>query len=166
MDKHAVESLLFVAKEPLSSERISKILNQSDSVISRWISELEKDYEQRGIRIRRVAGGFEMVTSEQYHEVIEPIVPKEYEFLSRPVLETVTIIATFELETSLPVKKAKIGRYRNIKNPDSGIESALSMGLIKETEQGYLTTNEFLKFFGINDLKELEEKLQQNVNLK
>ncbi|NGY88432.1 hypothetical protein F6Y05_36165 [Bacillus megaterium] len=64
------------------------------------------------------------------------------------------------------LKKAKIGRYRNVKNPDSGIESALSMGLIKETEQGYLTTNEFLKFFGINDLKELEEKLQQNVNLK
>ena len=161
MDKHAVESVLFVAKEPLTSEKISKILNESENTINRWLSELEKDYEQRGIRIRRVAGGFEMVTSEQYHEVIEPIVPKEYEFLSKPVLETITIIATFELETSMAVKKSKIGKYRDVKNPDSGIESALSLGLIKETAQGYLTTNEFLKFFGINDLRELEEKLQQ-----
>ncbi|WP_456364419.1 SMC-Scp complex subunit ScpB [Priestia aryabhattai] len=165
MDKHAVESVLFVAKEPLTPEKISKILNESENTINRWLFELEKDYEQRGIRIRRVAGGFEMVTSEQYHEVIEPIVPKEYEFLSKPVLETITIIATFELETSMAVRKSKIRRYRNVKNPDSGIESALSLGLIKEAEQGYLTTNKFLEFFGINDLRELEEKLKQEVNL-
>lgn len=156
MDKHAVESLLFVAKEPLTAEKISKLLNESESTVNRWLSELERDFENRGIRIRRVAGGFEMVTAQQYHQVIEPIVPKEYEFLSKPVLETITIIAFQQ-----PVNKATIGRFRGVKNPDTGIESALAMKLIEHTEQGYITTDNFLKFFGINDLKELEEKLRE-----
>lgn len=156
MDKHAVESILFVAKEPLTPEKISKILNESENTIDRWLSELERDYESRGIRIRRVAGGFEMVTAERYHQVIEPIIPKEYEFLSKPVLDTIAVIATLQ-----PVRKATIGRYRGIKNPDSGIESALSMKLIRESDEGYVTTDEFLKFFGINDLRELNEKLKE-----
>lgn len=156
MDKHAVESILFVAKEPYTPEKISKILNESENTVNRWLAELERDYENRGIRIRRVAGGFEMVTSQQYHEVVEPIVHKEYQFLPKAVLDTVAVIATVQ-----PVRKATIARYRGVKNPDSGIESALAMKLIKETENGFVTTDEFLKFFGINDLKELEEKLKE-----
>lgn len=156
MDKHAVESILFVAKEPYTPEKIAKILNESENTVNRWLSELERDYETRGIRIRRVAGGFEMVTSQQYHEVVEPIVHKEYQFLPKAVLDTVAVIATVQ-----PVRKATIARYRGVKNPDSGIESALAMKLIKETENGFVTTDEFLKFFGINDLKELEEKLKE-----
>lgn len=155
MDKYAVESILFVAKEPLSTEKISKVLSEDENTVNRWLSELERDYEKRGIRIRRVAGGFEMVTAEDYYKVVEPLVPKEYQFLSKPVLETVTIIATFQ-----PVKKSRIAMYRNVKNPESGIESALSMKLIKETKDGYETTEEFLKFIGVNDLKELQEKLK------
>lgn len=156
MDKYAIESILFVAKEPYSSEKISKMINESESTVNRWISELERDYEGRGIRIRRVAGGFEMVTSQQYFEVIEPIVPKEYQFLSKPTLDTVTIVASMQ-----PVKKSKIAQFRGVKNPDSGIESALELKLIKETENGFITTDEFLKYFGINDLKELEERLNE-----
>lgn len=156
MDKHAIESILFVAKEPYTQEKIAKILMESENTVNRWLAELERDYENRGIRIRRVAGGFEMVTAQQYHEVVEPIIPKEYQFLSKPVLETITIVATLQ-----PVNKATIGRYRGVKNPDSGIDSAVSLKLIKETNTGFTTTEEFLKFFGINDLKELEEKLKE-----
>lgn len=151
-----MESLLFVAKEPLTPEKISKLLNESESTVNRWLSELERDFENRGIRIRRVAGGFEMVTAQQYHEIVEPIVPKKYEFLSKPVLETIAIIAFQQ-----PVNRATIARLREVKDPDAGIDSAIGLKLIEQTEQGYITTDNFLKFFGINDLKELEEKLRQ-----
>ena len=156
LGKHAIEAILFVAKEPITAEKIAKLLNESESTVNRWLSALEREYENRGIRIRRVAGGFEMVTNQTYHEVIEPLVPKEYEFLPKPVLETITIVATLQ-----PVKKSTIAKYRGVKNPDNGIESALAMKLIKETDEGFVTTDEFLKFFGINDLKELEEKLKE-----
>ena len=51
LDKHAVESLLFVAKEPLTPEKISKLLNESESTVNRWLSELERDFELSLIHI-------------------------------------------------------------------------------------------------------------------
>ncbi|MGN5651089.1 SMC-Scp complex subunit ScpB [Bacillus sp. Brlt_9] len=156
MDKNAVEAILFITKEPITSEKISKLLNEQESTVDRWLSELERDYENRGIQIRRVAGGFEMVSTIKYHQYVEPLVAKEYEFLSKPTLETITLVATLQ-----PVKKSTIAQYRGVQNPDNGIESALALKLISETSDGYITTDAFLKLFGINDLKELEEKLKE-----
>lgn len=152
--KEHIVSLLFVAKEPLPMETISKILEEEERVILRWLFELEHEYKERGIRIRRVAGGFEMVTSDESFQYVEKLVPKQYETLSRSARETVTIIALQQ-----PVNKATIARFRGVKNPDSGIEALLDRKLIRETEEGFVTTDEFLKFYGVNDLKELHEKL-------
>lgn len=154
--KENILSLLFVAKEPLSIERISSLLNEEERVISRWVADLEHEFKERGLRIRRVAGGFEMVTSDESFPFVEQLVPKQYERLSRSSQETVTIVAFNQ-----PVNKATIARYRGIKNPDSGIDTLLEKKLIKETNEGFVTTDEFLKYFGINDLKELQERLSQ-----
>ncbi|WP_411226056.1 SMC-Scp complex subunit ScpB [Priestia filamentosa] len=58
-----------------------------------------------------------MVTSQHYHEVLNSIVPKEYEFLSESVLETITIVATQQ-----PVNRATIAKFRGRgENPNNGI---------------------------------------------
>lgn len=156
MNKYALESILFVSKEPAAPDKLAKLLDCDEHVIYRWIAELEKDYEHRGIKIRRVAGGFEMVSSEEFYSVVENVVKKEYQTLSKSVLETVTLIAMKQ-----PVNKATIARFRGVKNPDNGIDGALNLKLIIETDKGFITTPEFLRYFGINDLKELEEKLSR-----
>lgn len=154
--KELLLSLLFVAKEPLSPESICKIMDEEIRTVNRWIAELEFEFKERGIRIRRVAGGFEMVTSEQAYEYVQQLAPKVYESLSKSCQETVTLIAHLQ-----PVTRAVIAKYRKVKNPDSGIESLLQKGMIKETQDGYITTDVFLRHFGVNDLAELHEKLSK-----
>lgn len=155
IEKKHIEALLFVTKEALTIDQMVHILHEQDKtidekVIVRWIIELQSEYKDRGMTIRQVAGGFEMVTSPDCHEAVERILPKEYERLSRAQLETVTIVAYNQ-----PVIRATIGKFRGVKNPDDAIQKVLERGLIEYTEDGYITTDEFLKFFGINDLKEL-----------
>lgn len=157
MIKNDIEALLFVSKDPLTVEQIVSLLEREEehkqldkSVVIRYLRELEKDYEDRGIQIRQVAGGFEMVSSKECFETISKIVKKEAETLPNAALETVSVVAYEQ-----PISRAEIGRQRKRKNPDHGIESALAHGLIEETEEGYITTKAFLTYFGINDLHEL-----------
>lgn len=147
-----MEALLFVTKEPLSLERLSDLLEEEQNIVLRWLMELQHEYKGRGVQIRQVAGGFEMVTADDCHDIIEKVVPKTYDTLSRSSLETITIVAYNQ-----PVKRSLIARFRGVANPDHGIAGLLEHGLIKETEEGYVTTPAFLKYFGINDLKELPE---------
>jgi segregation and condensation protein B len=154
VSKNKVEALLFVSKEPLTPEKIAKVLDTEETIVYRWLAELEKDYIDRGITMRRIAGGFELVVSSDYYDVIEPIVQKDYQQLSRPAMESIVAIALLQ-----PVRKSKIALYREVKNPDAGLQPLLDLHLIKETDKGFITTDAFLKYFGINDIAELNEKI-------
>lgn len=155
IEKKHLEALLFVAKEPMTLGDIQKRLANDeekieDDIVLRWLFELTREYEDRGFRIRQVAGGFEMATAPECHEVIEKIVPKEYESLSKAQLHTLTVVAYNQ-----HINRAGIAKIRGVKNPDEAIQRLLDKNLIADTENGYITTENFLKFFGINDLKEL-----------
>ena len=62
-----VEALLFAAGEPLSIKRIAEILQTETETVERLIALLEEDYQSknRGICIRRVAGGYQLVTKDE-----------------------------------------------------------------------------------------------------
>lgn len=164
-EKGDVVSLLFVAKDPLGIDYITKILHDDDpsideNIVLRWIMELQQDFVHLGIVIQQVAGGFEMVTHPKHFDTISKIVPKTYETLRKSVLETVTIVALNQ-----PAQRKTIQLWRNVKDPDNGIQGALELKLIKRTEEGYITTEEFLKYFKINDLRELPQRLKE-ISLK
>lgn len=159
MDKIDLEALLFVAKEPLALDQIVKCLKDEEEKMSndeiekvalRWLFELKNEYENKGIRIRQVAGGFEMASAPECHAIVEKIVPKEYESLSKAQNETLSIIAYNQ-----NITRATIAKIRGVKNPDEALQRLIDKNLIIQTEEGYITTELFLKFFGINDLKEL-----------
>lgn len=157
MDKKHIEALLFVAKEPLKIEDIVKIVKETDesmdeTIVLRWMFELQNEYTERGIHIRQVAGGFEMVTADECFDTIEKLLPKQYDRLSRSAFETLAAIVV-----KGPAIRATISKFRGVKNPDDAIQKLLERNLIKHTEEGYVTTDVFLKEFGINDLKELKE---------
>lgn len=160
MSKKKVEALLFISKEVLKIQEICKILDESEPVILRYLFELQNDYKDRGIRIRQVAGGFEMATAEDCHDAIEKMVPIEYtDGLTPSVLETLAIIAFHQ-----PMTRATVGKYRGKQNPDYAINQLIDRKLVKETEHGFATTDIFLKYYGLNDLKELSAETfgQQN----
>ncbi|MDD5382926.1 MAG: SMC-Scp complex subunit ScpB, partial [Candidatus Margulisbacteria bacterium] len=63
--KNILESLLFVARKPLTPEEIAQAMGEgvSAEAITTLLEELLRDYEGKGINIIKVAGGYLMGTS-------------------------------------------------------------------------------------------------------
>lgn len=160
MDKRHVEAALFVSKTPMTIGDIAKVMGEDEKVVMRWVLELKDEYKNRGMVIKQVAGGFEMVSSPDCIDVVQQIVPKEYENLPRSAEDTLAIVAYKQ-----PVKRSAIAKLRGVLNPDHGLTGLIDRHLITETEDGFITTDEFLHFFAINDLRELPEIIIEDASL-
>ena len=63
--KNILESLLFVAREPLTVEDAADAIGVTTGAVSAAMQELISEYESRGIKIIKVAGGHLMGTSHE-----------------------------------------------------------------------------------------------------
>lgn len=156
--KTILESLLFVAREPLSLERLEEATELPKDLLSSLLEEMIVEFSGRGIRIHKVAGGFLLGTNHENADYIEKILhPKEETRLSPQALETLAIIAYKQ-----PVTRVEIERLRGV---DSGwvIDSLIAKKLVCEVGRSdtvgrpylYATTEEFLRHFGLKDLSSL-----------
>ena len=94
--KYIIESLLFVVDEPLTIDRIKKILVQAETrEIREAMAELSAEYEARGggFYLDEVAGGYQIRTRPQYMDWIKKLIQPKPLRLSKPALETLVIIA-------------------------------------------------------------------------
>ena len=115
--------------------------------------------EDRGIEIRKVAGGYRMSTKPEHHDVVRTFAKslKPPIRLSLQALETLAVIAYKQ-----PVTVPEILEIRGVQSP-SAIKTLLDKRLIvakgrKETvgrPMMYGTSKEFLIQFGLKDLTEL-----------
>ena len=158
--KNILESLLFVADEPLNVERLKKTIPQTDTrQIRQAMSDLASEYDARktSFFLSEVAGGYQLRTRPAYTEWIRRLVQPKPARLSRAALETLAIIAYKQ-----PVLRADIEHIRGV---DSGgvlrllMERKLIRILGRKEIPGrpliYATTKLFLEVFGLKDLKEL-----------
>ena len=153
-----LEALLFVAPEPVTTGQLAAALDVAPSVIERGLHELDASLANRGLRLQRNAGRFQLTTSPQLAELIERFLGLEATtHLSRAALETLAIIAYQQ-----PVTRPQIDAIRGV-NSDSMMKSLLSKGLILESGRAdgpgrpilYSTTPEFLQHFGLNSILEM-----------
>jgi segregation and condensation protein B len=165
--KSVLESLLFVARKPLSAEEIAKCLEQSSAdhfpgitgeQIQAALEELMLDYQGRGITIVKIAGGYLMGTSAGNASYVHTLLHAKLQTtLSRQALEVLSIIAYKQ-----PVTRAELERVRGV-NSDGPLDSLLNKKLIEEQGRSeavgrpylYGTTTEFLRHFGLKDLSDL-----------
>jgi len=158
--KNILESLLFVADEPLNVERLKKIIPLTDTgQIRQAMSDLASEYDTRktSFYLSEVAGGYQLRTRPAYTEWIRRLVQPKPARLSRAALETLAIIAYKQ-----PVLRSDIEHIRGV---DSGgvlrllMERKLIRILGRKEIPGrpliYATTKLFLEVFGLKDLKEL-----------
>jgi segregation and condensation protein B len=156
--KNILESLLFVASEPLALEELELALDVSREKLEVLLEEMVKERQASGVQIFKVAGGYLMGTNPENAEYVRKIInPREETRLSPQALETLAIIAYKQ-----PVTRVEIERLRGV---DSGwvIETLLAKKLVQEVGRSesvgrpylYATTEEFLKHFGLKDLKDL-----------
>lgn len=160
--KSAIESMMFVWGEPLGVKAVADIFNMDKKDIYECFKELQAEYEQegRGIVIREVNKSFQFVTRKENLDYIERLcTPVRRRRLSQSALETLAIVAYKQ-----PVTKGEIEAIRGIRC-DRVMEGLVKKDLVAEVGRAdtvgrpilYGTTDEFLKQFGFETLKDLPE---------
>lgn len=156
--KPLIESLLFVADEPVAIGRLAAAIGVNREAVEETLRVLSEEYAQRGLRIQRKGERVQMVTAPEAASHIERFLDLELSSkLSAPALETLAIVAYQQ-----PVTRAEMEAVRGV-NCDSVLRTLLSKGLIEEVgrlpQAGrpivYGTTFEFLQHFGLQGLDEL-----------
>jgi len=158
--KNIIESLLFVSKEPLTLERMKRVLDIEDTkTLRNALDMLSDEYEERkgAFFMREAGGGYQIITRPEYKEWIKRLIQPSPVRLSRASMETLTIVAYKQ-----PVIRSDVERIRGV---DSGgilrmlMERRLIKVLGRKEIAGrpliYATTRQFLEVFGLKDLKEL-----------
>ncbi len=158
-----IEAIIFASPEPLSARRIKECIEGTEDVnIEAKVDALNEVYEKNGrsFRIIKVAGGYQMTTLPDFELWVRRVfVGRGRLRLSPQALETLSIIAY-----SQPVSKPTMESIRGI-NCDGVIKTLLERNLVtirgREDSPGrpilYGTTNEFLRYFGLDNLKDLPE---------
>lgn len=157
-----IESMLFAAGEPISLTLFSEILELSAGDVKKEIESINSFYKEnsRGFKIIEVGDGYQLCTIEENYSYIQAIVaPKRKLSLSPAALETLSIVAYNQ-----PVTRGSIEYIRGV-NSDGPVNKLVERGLIEESGRLdapgrpilYVTTDEFLRSFGLSSLSALPE---------
>ena len=160
--KGIIEAILFASGRVVKVNELINILEISFDEISKIISEMKMEYEKsnRGIEIVRIEDGFTLATKKEYHEYLYPALDKRIKpKLSQASLETLSIIAYNQRIT-----KADIDSIRGV-DSSASIYRLQEYNLVEQAGKADLpgkpmtfrTTENFLKMFGLKNLKELPE---------
>ena len=175
--KNIVEALLLSSGEPLSADKIHKIITSKESCtkadILEAIESLKIDYTEKAIEISRVASGFRIQAKSSINDFLNIIYAEKTPRYSRALMETLSIIAYKQ-----PVTRGDIESIRGVSVSSSIMRTLTDRNWIKIV--GYRdvpgkpamfsTTNEFLDYFGLKQLSDLpdlpEVKEPQNLSLE
>ena len=156
-----LEAIIYAADEPATLDQISKALGIEKAETRAALDHLMATYqtEDRGIEVRKVAGGWKFYTKAQHHDVVRKFIKSLQPplRLTMPALETLAVIAYKQ-----PVTAPEIGEIRSV-NTSGVLKTLLDKRLITTAGRKevigrpilYKTSKEFLMRFGLSDLDEL-----------
>ncbi|CUO56615.1 segregation and condensation protein B [Clostridium disporicum] len=158
--KSAIEAMLFVSGEPLPAKELMANLEIDNKLILEIINEMMEEYkkEDRGLRLIEINGGYQLVTKEENSDYIQKLLKKNRKHsLSQASIESLAIIAYKQ-----PITRIDIDEIRGVKS-ESALQRLVERSLIREVGRLevpgrpilYGTTDEFLRQFGLKNLKEL-----------
>jgi segregation and condensation protein B len=159
--KAILEAVLFVSPEPVPVVRLMAILgtvSKAEVVQALGILTHDLDQDGRGIQLVQVAGGYRLVTKQEYGPWLKRMdKAKAPQKLSRSALESLAIIAYKQ-----PLVRSEIEEIRGVET--SGVlrtlcERKLVRIVGRKDVPGrpimYGTTKFFLEHFGLHDLSQL-----------
>lgn len=158
-DTAVLEAVLFAAGNPVNENQLARVLDVPPQKLSELIERLqhELDRGKRGLTLRQVAGGWQIVTRPEFYHVIEKLSEVSEKKLSTPAMETLSIIAFKQ-----PITKQEIEHIRGVR-VERSLARLLELELVCEKGRKkvvghpilYGTTETFLKCFGLNGLEDL-----------
>lgn len=158
--------MIFCSPGPLKVKDISQCLSEmfdaevQNEDIDKAIRELTEQYssEQYAFEVIQTGNGYQFLTKPAYQASISILLKNQSKKrLSNSSMETLSIIAYKQ-----PITKSNIENIRGV-NCDYAIQKLLEKQLIEIKGKGdsigrpiiYGTSEKFMEYFGINDLKEL-----------
>jgi len=168
-----IEALIFSSDEPLSGNDIIKAIKGIDgedteitlSDIENCVNSLNENYlsQNNAFNILKIANGYLFATTEDNAKYVGYLSSERTKRrLSPAALETLSIIAYKQ-----PITKPELESIRGV-NSDHILSSLLEKYLIAITGRAdsvgrpllYGTTDEFLKYFGSNNLTDLPKPIE------
>lgn len=160
--KAIIESIIFIAEEPITTRHLCELLDVEASVadVEIALQHLEMDYRERatGLELREIAGGWRISTKPEFHEYLRRYAKSRPSAkLSLAALETLAVIAYKQ-----PITIPEILEIRGV-NSSSAIKTLLDRKLIVPKGRKecvgrpmlYGTSKDFLLQFGLKDLNGL-----------
>jgi segregation and condensation protein B len=155
-----IESLLFAASAPVPLARLVEALDgPGRAEVLAAVEQLQAacEREGRGLRVVHVAGGFQLRTPPEHGPVVRRLLRERPPRLSRPMLETLAIVAYRQ-----PCTRLEIEAIRGV-DADAVLSTLTDRRLVRilgrKDAPGrpllYGTTREFLEVFGLPDLSAL-----------
>lgn len=168
--KYAIEGILFAAGEPVKASKLAVVLNSDIESVKEAVEELKKEYESehRGFNIIEILEGYQICSRPEYYTYIQEILGEQRKQpLSNAAMEALAIIAYKQ-----PITKGQIEHIRGV-NSDGCVNRLYERGLIDEAGRLdapgrpilYVTTENFLRCFGLKDPQELPPIDLDNLNL-
>ena len=160
--RHSIEALIFASPGPATAAQIRRALPRvTPGQVAAMVKEINEELARDGrpYEISEVAGGYRFRTRPEFGELILAGQPERKVRLSRPALETLSVIAYRQ-----PVTRAEIEDLRCV---DCGavMKSLLDRQMIRIVGRRdapgrpalYGTTSTFLESFGLKSLRDLPE---------
>jgi segregation and condensation protein B len=157
----ALEAIIYAADEPATLDQIAHALGVEKAEARAGLDLLVAAYQtdDRGIEVRKVAGGWKFYTKAQHHDVVRKFIKSLQPplRLTMPALETLAVIAYKQ-----PVTVPEINEIRGV-NVGGVIKTLLEKRLITTAGRKevigrpilYRTSKQFMMRFGLSDLDEL-----------
>ncbi|RUA31844.1 MAG: SMC-Scp complex subunit ScpB [Bacteroidetes bacterium] len=161
-----IEALIFCATSPLKLQEIQKCLSEMFEAdvpkedIEDALEKILKKYEsdEYSFQVEHIGGGYQFMTKPAYQASIGIMLKQQSKKrLSTSALETLSIIAYKQ-----PITKGEMEQIRGV-NCDYTVQKLLEKELIEIKGKAdaigrpilYGTSQNFMEYFGINDLKDL-----------
>ena len=153
-----LESILFVAEEPVELSALVKSLRRSAADVEKALDQLDNRYQEAGIRLQRSQNHIQLVSAPESGPYVERFLAIETrQRLSGAALEALAVIAYRQ-----PITRAIVEEVRGV-NSDAAIASLSARGLVEEVDRApgpgrpalFATTLKFLEHFGLKSPEEL-----------
>ena len=159
-DTRALEALLFVSDEPLTTSVIGQALEMDRRGVEELCDRLAKELDDRGagVVLRNVAGGWRLFTHPDTAPEVERFVLSSRQArLTKAALETLAIVAYKQ-----PVTRHQVSSIRGV-NSDGVLRALQDKGLVEEAGREetpgrpvlFATTPAFLERLGLPTLAAL-----------
>jgi segregation and condensation protein B len=152
----------------MTVSQMAELLQIEKPQVWELLGGLNKAYEadNRGLMVREIAGGFQLVTKPQHYELLAQLETNREVKLTNAGMETLAIVAFKQ-----PVTRAEMEAIRGVK-VDGVVNTLLELGLIAEAGRKksignpilYATTEKFLTVFGMKSLADLPNPETANID--